>query len=308
MDYQLPIKLELPPDFLREEIRADYVVTEKTKKVWAVELDLLNELLRVCQKHDIAVYAFAGTLLGAVRHGGFIPWDDDVDVCLTRENFNKLLRVAKDEFHEPYFFQTGYNDQKFFLGYARLRNSQTTGIITYNKSAEYNNGLYVDIFVLDGLCEDEKKRKNQLAAMRFLAKVANVYHSSSKKLKVKLVKPLLHSTVKYEWVINLYHKLMSRYSNDAKRVSFLTHADSMIDKYSVQIDDLQGTEKLKYEFIDLPIPRNAEEILEHTYGDYMKFPPLEERGQWHQGILIQDPDRSYIDYLKDEPNENQETV
>ena len=308
MSRQLPINIEVPPHFLEEEVRDDFLITEKTKKVWAVELDLLNELLRVCKKHNIEVYAFAGTLLGAVRHKGFIPWDDDLDVCLTRDNFEKLLHVAKEEFKEPYFLQTGYNDKKFFLGYARLRNSQTTGIITWNKSAEYNNGIYVDVYVLDGLCENEKKKRFQHTVIKLITRFADAYNTSSKKIHALAVKNVLCKLVKYEYVLDLYHKVLKKYNNGAKRVSILTHTQlSIVERYSISREDLQGSQCLPYEFIALPVPKNYESILENTYGDYMKFPPVEQRGEWHKGILIQDPDKSYIDFLKEEQDGNQET-
>ena len=124
--------------FYQEEVRCDYLVNEKMKKIWAIQLDLLNKLLEVCQKHDIKVFAFAGTLLGAVRHKGFIPWDDDVDVCMERKEYERFLEVCNDEFPHPYFLQTALTDKRHFCGYARLRNSNTTGIISPHRSTKYN--------------------------------------------------------------------------------------------------------------------------------------------------------------------------
>ena len=86
---------------MREEVRDEFLVTTERKKIWGVELQLLNELLRVCNKHNIKVYVFAGTLLGAVRHKGFIPWDDDADVCLLHDDYVKLCKVAPKEFKVP---------------------------------------------------------------------------------------------------------------------------------------------------------------------------------------------------------------
>lgn len=84
-------------DFLKEENRDGYIVSPLMKKVWSVELDLLSELDRVCKKYDIKYYAAFGTLLGAVRNKGFIPWDDDIDVCMLRDDYARLKEVAKDE-------------------------------------------------------------------------------------------------------------------------------------------------------------------------------------------------------------------
>ena len=100
------INLKISNTFFDEEIRDGYKVSREMKKIWAVELDLLNELNRVCNKHNIRCMAWAGTMLGAIRHKGFIPWDDDIDIMLFRDDYEKLCEIAPSEFTYPYFFQT----------------------------------------------------------------------------------------------------------------------------------------------------------------------------------------------------------
>ena len=124
----IPLKIELPEGFLDEEVRCGYTVTKQMKEVWAVELDLAVQLLDVCKRHNIQVFAEAGTLLGAARHKGFIPWDDDMDFCMMRSEYDKFCKIAPAEFKEPYFFQTGYTEPECMRGHAQLRNSMTTGI------------------------------------------------------------------------------------------------------------------------------------------------------------------------------------
>lgn len=105
------LNIELPKGFLEEEVRCGYTVTRKMKEVWAVELDLLKEFKRVCNKYDLKYCADGGTLLGAIRHQGFIPWDDDLDIAMLRKDFEKLNEVAPAEFKKPYFWQTEETDK-----------------------------------------------------------------------------------------------------------------------------------------------------------------------------------------------------
>ena len=93
----LPIKLNISAESLKEEVKCDFLVSNKLKKIQVIQVDLLNELLRVCRKHDIKLTVFAGTMLGAIRHKGFIPWDDDIDIAMTRENFERLQSIAKQK-------------------------------------------------------------------------------------------------------------------------------------------------------------------------------------------------------------------
>ena len=209
------LKLCIDEKFYEEEERDGYVVDKKAKQIWAVELDLLNELLNVCKKYEIEVYAFAGTLLGAVRHKGFIPWDDDVDVCMTRENFERLLNIADKEFQYPYFLQTALNDRKFFLGYARLRNSETTGVIQWNRSPEYNNGIYIDIFVLDGYIESKIKYKVQMVRKEIIGFILRTYYSKTmpkpflKKAVFLLACRIFPKMIPYEWAVKRYNFILS---------------------------------------------------------------------------------------------------
>ena len=105
----------------------EYIVTEHTRKLWAVELDLLEQFKKLCAKHGLRYYALAGTLLGAVRYKGFIPWDDDIDVAMPWEDCKKLMEIAPHELSYPYFLQCYLTEEHAELHPIRLRRSDTTG-------------------------------------------------------------------------------------------------------------------------------------------------------------------------------------
>lgn len=297
------LKLAIPEEFYQEEVRDGYLVTTKLKKIWAVELDLLHELLRVCEKHDIKVFAFAGTLLGAIRHKGFIPWDDDIDVCMDRENYDKLLEIA-DEFRNPYFLQTALNDREYFFGYARLRNSSTTGLIIGNESPCYNNGIYIDVFVLDGYTYNECKLRKQIDKRNFLQRIAAQYYwepyhgNGRKKAAHYIAKKIARALWDYENIKKAYDNNLSRYTVETDRLTLMTHRQDFLCKYWCKKEDLQAVEWVPFEMIDIPIPVNYEEMLRNMYGNYMAFPPVEKRGIWHGGILEFEPDVPYREYMK----------
>ena len=101
--------IDLPQAFLEEENRDGFLVDKKRKQVWAVELDLFAKFISVCNKYQLKYYADAGTLLGAVRHNGFIPWDDDMDFVMFRDDYDKLCDIGEKEFEYPYFFNNEYS-------------------------------------------------------------------------------------------------------------------------------------------------------------------------------------------------------
>ena len=119
--------MEFDVNFFQEEERSGFLVTEKRKKVWAAGLRMLELFDTVCRKYDLKYFVYYGTLLGAVRHQGFEPWDDDIDVVMLREDYEKFQAVAPAEIQEPYFFQNSYTD-RLLWPFSKIRDSRTTAI------------------------------------------------------------------------------------------------------------------------------------------------------------------------------------
>jgi len=303
MDISEKINLQLDDDFFKEEVRCEFLVTETTKKIWAIELDLLNELIRVCEKHKIKMCVWAGTLLGTIRHKGMIPWDDDIDVCLSREEYEKLCKIAPYEFKHPYFFQNYKTDPQYLIGYSRLRNSLSTGYVVGEDSSNYNNGIYIDIFVLDGLTDNESLLRKQLRKQNKLMLLYNLYNKnvySRNRINSYLkhgLSILMHATlfifIDRQKILNAYDNNLKKYNQTATRLSMVTHPLDFAKKYWIAAKDMENLIFMPFESIMVPVPSNYKEILTHIYGNFMEFPPIEKRGVWHEGVIKFDPDIPY---------------
>ena len=135
-------KLNLEP-----ETKCDFYIDTNRKKVWQAELDILEKVIDVCDKNNIKYFLASGTLLGAVRHKGFIPWDDDIDLVMKREDYNRFLEIAEKSIKYPYFLQCYKTEKNYMRGHAQIRNSETTAIIrgdTKFKNSWFEGEVEVD--------------------------------------------------------------------------------------------------------------------------------------------------------------------
>lgn len=307
MKSNLPIKNELPDTFLLEEERCGYLINCKLKKIWAVEIDLLVTLLDVCKRYDLKVALGFGSLLGTVRHHGFIPWDDDLDVWMPRESFDRLLQIADKEFKNPYFLQTALSDREFFIPYARLRNSLSTGAITYSLSSNYNNGIFLDIYVLDGFAESKFARCYQYfmrVVFDWILCICAKGVSRRKAFKDNVIrclkifrKPLLW-VASYETWYKWYVKNVSRWTKGAKILCPVVMGEAVRHSKTISREEVDNVIEMDFEWLKVPINKAYDDILQRFYGnDYMQFPPIEQRGKWHEGIIRFAPELPYKEWF-----------
>ena len=132
---------------------------EELRKLQAIELELLIEFDRICRKHHIRYTLTGGTLLGAVRHGGFIPWDDDADVSMLRAEYERFRKACEADLNERYYFQDMHNTKGYRWGYGKLRKKGTLFLRENQEHMPYEQGVFIDIFPRDGVPDGRISRK-----------------------------------------------------------------------------------------------------------------------------------------------------
>jgi len=286
-------------DFLKEEYRNGYLITDKMKKVWAVELDLLSELDRVCKKYNIKYYAAFGTLLGAIRDKGFIPWDDDIDVWLLRDEYERLKQVAPKEFTGKYYYQDWYNSCGRTWIFSKLRNSETTAIEYPDKGPEFNQGIFIDIFPIDEWDDEVHTNKAFKIVQRELFNCINnptqvlrgILNGEQHAIDIDTTVELCNDYIKAQ---QLFEQLTLQnygtsdivgYYYDQMRRNDIKYPKSCFDE----------TLYVPFENTVIPVPAGYDIILRKYYGDYMV--PVHKKNN-HEDRITFDTDKPYTEYLK----------
>ena len=313
----IDLKIKLPENFLEEEMRCGYRVTSLIKKVWAVELDLYAELDRVCKKYNIKFCAAGRTLVGAISHKGFIPWDDDLDIAMLRDDYEKLCKVAPKEFKSPYFFQTEQTDPGSARGHAQLRNSRTTAILKseideLNKNT-YNQGIFIDIFPFDSVPENENEQRKLYDV---IVKKNKKYHSIirnknyfnytfSKNAEGKIdiimtikryLRHLEYLITKADYAIayNEFEELCKKYNDYSETLMVADFCIPVgldrIQRYRKDFDNLVLAD---FEFLKIPVFKDYDRNLRNLYGD--KYMKPQQVASEHNGVFF-DPEKSYTYY------------
>lgn len=266
------------------------------RKVQKVQLEMLLEFDRICEKYNITYQLFAGTLLGAVRHNGFIPWDDDIDVCLTREDYNQFLRACEKELNNQYFLQTYETDKNYIFQYAKLRKNNTTFLEFVDSECNIHHGIFIDIFPLDNILPYSFKGELQritLCILFFLnmCKLKNFCVGRKNIITINscLFIHYFAKRIPKNWMDNVQTQIACLFNN--KKTKYISHltllpSKGIYKKCMVKKKDFCNTILQEFEGHYFPISINYEKVLSKIYGNYKKFPPKNERTPQHNIIKI----------------------
>jgi lipopolysaccharide cholinephosphotransferase len=275
---------------------------EEHKKLKEKELDILKAFLEVCEKLGLTYFVTGGTLLGAVRHQGFIPWDDDIDVILLRRDYDVFISKAQEYLPDRLFLQNIHTEKEWFSNYSKIRDNDTTYIESEAGHLSINHGVYIDVFPLDNYPDSFFGRMMLETKLRMLdRRLYDVYRGDGTGVsgKARLVQMITRTV----WP-------------DLKRVSYIKERliSSVPDSSYVRVycgawgkreivkkEWYDEAVQLPFEDITVNAAKGYKEYLSHMYGDYMTLPPEEERKGHHpveafdpqhgQGGLKKDTDR-----------------
>ena len=258
-----------------------------------VLLELLTEFDRVCKKHDIPYMLFAGSALGAVRHQGFIPWDDDLDIVMLRPAYNRFLAVASDELSANKYFVQAEFSSHWPMYFSKLRKNHTACLEKYHpKDSETHQGIYIDIFPCDNASECAFIRSLQYYCSRsVIAKsmLKRGYDTNShfKKLAV--------SVSRFFPMNPFYNIVVRRKKKDSELVHTFFGGTSRYQKGVYPRAWFEDVKETRFENLTVPISAHYDLLLRTLYGDYMTIPPEEDRTCKVHAILV-DTERSYTAY------------
>lgn len=267
------------------------------RKLQEIELKLLIETDRICKKHNINYYLAWGTALGSIRHNGFIPWDDDIDVCMMWEDYIKFEQVCKTELNTEFFLQTQKTDTQHWQPWNRIRINNTTSMIKELNFMKCHWGICMDIFPIFAIPDKKSLRtiqKLSVKAYKFLCLKPLIindlrYKNNFKSLFFKFVPNSLCEYFKARLLKNLSKYKIKEYEYCGELLD-LNYDKAIVNKALFGIPRLENFEGRKF-----PVPQQVESYLETCYGDYMTLPKEEDR-VGHGDIII-DFENSYEKYI-----------
>jgi len=284
-------------DFFKPEVRCDFLVDEKRKKIWAIELDLLREFDGICKKHGLRYCLVEGSLLGAVRHGGMIPWDDDIDVGMPRKDYERLKECVS-EFKLPYLLQVPGCDDGYAYSFIKVRNSNTTFLSKTFAYESFNQGICLDVFPFDdvviklgGDLFERIKGLNIDNSTCMRKSNPNLQELDQKRIANCRRNDISKNLAEIESLARSFEDV------ECDGVGMLTNTIYSYERHVFPKADFDSVAIVSFEGMEVPIPVGCEDVLHRVYGDWKRLPDISERGVWHSGSIV-DPDEPYQAYWK----------
>lgn len=277
---------ETSMDFFRDEVRNGFFIPTAIKQAWAAQLQVLDVIDTICRKHDITYFADFGTILGTVRHGGYVPWDDDMDICMKREDYIRFREAAREELPEPFWIHDYESKEDHWEFLARVVNEKH---VNYGQDhmEKFHNFPWitpVDIFVLDYLYKDEEQEKQRCEEVKYILAVADMIIEGNitpavKEVSLTMLERKYHK--RFNRRLDVRHMGIELYRLAEEQMARVPEeeSDRMAYIYPWGLLGNRGEQKkcyakavrLPFENTMMPVPAGYHEVLSHRYQDYFKI-------------------------------------
>lgn len=271
------------------------------RELQLAEYKMLKDVARLCDENGIAYFLDSGTLLGAVRHNGFIPWDDDIDICMDVANYRKFCRIMPKVLPDRYFLQNYKSDPKVSAKWSKVRINGTTSMDRSLSKWDIHFGVCMDVFVISGISKNWFRKRLQIYARVLQHQLINKYYWRVTNRKVSLKLERLYKYMPERIRIFLLGMLENLCVVDVKNCDYCynTYYQSMEHiKIPSRYMNMKDRVQLQFEDDMFWVPKEYDGYLRLFYGDYWTLPSEEERGG--HGDIVVDLEHDYKDYIRKE--------
>ncbi|MBP3391825.1 MAG: LicD family protein [Clostridia bacterium] len=259
------------------------------------ELDILKHFIEACNQMNLRYYVIAGTLIGAVRHKGSIPWDDDIDVAMPRTDYETFIAKGKSLLPDNLFIQTRHTDPGFLLNMAKVRNSNTAFLEKTNRNLTINQGIYIDVFPLDNFINRPLSKlitKTKLKVLK--TAIGREFFRDRRSLKLRINQGI--SKILYPSSADA----MNAFDHLIQSVRQSEYCHNYCHNYGFKEacpwSWFGSGVDMEFEGITVRAPKEFDRYLRGIYGDYMELPAVSERIPHHNAEVV-DVHNSYLTYI-----------